>query len=126
LARALCSDTRAGQSRLVAADRRLGGDRVDLQEELTGPDAIALLDRQPRHTAHGLRADVHGLLWLDLARRRHNGLEVAALDAFGGDRDALVLAPEVHHARNAGQDDHGENRPYPFLAQHSTTLLTTS
>ena len=93
LACALLSDTRDCSSPVrapatPASSRRTalcGVDRIDLQQELSGLDAVAFVDRQPRHAAHRLGADVDRLLRIDLAGRRDDRLEIALLDALGCD-----------------------------------------
>ena len=108
----------AGDRGDVAADGGFGVDRIDLQQELTGRDAIAFFHGEPGDAAHRLGADVDGLLRVDLARRRDDGLEIAPLDGFHGDRGAR-LAPARERRRRAAADHHQHHHdPEPFLAKH--------
>ncbi len=63
---------------LHRAAQRVG---IDLEQELTRLDAVALFDGQLGDAAHLHRADVHEALRLDLARRRHQLRQVPLLQA---------------------------------------------
>ena len=68
--------------------------RIDLEEELALLDPVPLVHRQVHHAARSVGADVDEALRLNLAGRRHNGLEIPASDDLGRDHDRLV-SPEV-------------------------------
>jgi hypothetical protein len=123
--RALEADLRLLERRAGAGDRGdiaayvgFGGDRIDLQQELTGAHAIAFLDGELRDAAHRLGADVHGLLGIDLARRRHDRLEVALLDRLHRHGSCLLTAARHRRCRAATRDHEDEHNPEPFLAKH--------
>ena len=97
-----CSDdSRRGDAGFSALHLALERSRVDLEQELAGPDALALFDRQPRHPAHGVRRDVHLPLRLHLARRRDDGFEVPRADGFGDDFRTRVLTVHIGGPRAA-------------------------
>ena len=69
--------------------QRLG---IDLQQELSLPDAVAFVHHQVDHAPDRIRADVDGSLRLNLAGSGDDGLEIARLDQFGGEPSRLCRA----------------------------------
>jgi hypothetical protein len=81
---------------------RLG---VDLQQELALGDAIAFIHREVHHSSGSVRADVDLTLRLDLARGRHNRVEVARFDGLGDHSEGRrPFEPQI------GRDDGGANQ----------------
>ncbi len=104
---------------LIAPDRTLHVDRVNLEEKLTGPDAVPLVHRQAGDAAHRLRADVHRLFRLDLPGGRHDRLEVTLLNRLAGDTRPLRGPSGEIGRRSAGDHEEREDCPEPFLpAEH--------
>ena len=79
---------------------------IDLQQELSGLDVVALVDRQARDTAHLVGTDVDDAFWLNFARSRDDRLEIALLDRFHVDRDRIgSLEPHVRE-RDGAEEGH--------------------
>ena len=109
---------RAGHRGDIAPNGGFRVHRIDLQEKLSGADAVAFLDGELRDAAHGLGADVHRLFRVDLARRRDDRFEIALLDGFDGDRYAGVTAARERGCRAATDHNQRHDDPEPLLAKH--------
>ena len=69
------------QRSLAALDSRPKRSRIDLHQELAQRDAVAFVDREIDDPPRRVGADVDEPFRLDLARCRHDGLEIARADA---------------------------------------------
>lgn len=96
------------ERRFCAAERRLAAfdpcaqcPRVDLHEELAKRHPVAFVDREVDDSSGCIGADVDEPLRLNLAGRRHEGLEVAGADRLGGDhrRRGAARPPGVSAGR---------------------------
>ena len=117
---------RERRRRLVEGRREVA--RVDLKEELPLLHLLAFLDPQVRDPAHRIGADVDEALRLDLARGRHDGLQIPLLDRFDVDDDAVLpLELDVgvgDRAQNDGQSDPDENLLVPTHAPPARLLTS--
>ena len=117
-ARLLEPGARGGDAGFITAHGALGCNGIDLQQELAGLDAVTFVHGETGDAAHRLRADVDGLLGVDLSGGRHDRFEIAPLHGFSRDARALLAAlTEVRRAA-AGNDDKDDQHQNPFPAEH--------
>ncbi len=96
------------QGGLTALDPRPKRPRIDLHQELSQLHAVAFVDRKIDDPPGRVGADVDEPFRLDLARCRHDGLEIARADGLDGDggRGGASRPPRV----SAGRTDEDESQ----------------
>ena len=117
-ARLLQRRLRGGDAGLTALQLSFERLRVDFQQKLPGADALSFLDGQPCHAPHRVGGNIDLTLWLDLARRRNDRLEIAAARRFHGDGRSIAAAKPERQTGAGDDDDDDADDPGP-LSPHA-------